>query len=203
MSYDIIRSHNGRIGYRTDLPLPVDAPVAEHCGTCTACLAACPTQAFAEPFVLDATKCISYLTIELRSSVPVELRESIGDWLFGCDICQQVCPWNRRRQSRREQELNEAAAFPYDGELAWIDPIELLSLDANNFRARFKKTSLWRSRRAGLLRNAAIVLGNIGDERVLPALQHALSDEEAVIREAAAWAIGSSGLAKWSRPIAT
>ncbi len=166
----------------TDLELATDPPSpASHCGTCTVCLDACPTCAFPQPSVLDATKCISYLTIELRSAIPLELREPMGNWLYGCDVCQDVCPWN----SKREGEV----AFPHDPELAWLDPVELLGLDADDFRKRFKKTSLWRNRRAGLLRNAAIVLGNVGDARALPALEKALTDEEDVIREAALWAI--------------
>jgi epoxyqueuosine reductase len=166
----------------TDLELTPDAAFAtSHCGTCTACLDACPTKAFPEPFVLDATKCISYLTVELRSGIPLELREPMGNWLYGCDVCQDVCPWNRKQSG--------GVAFPHDPELAWLDPVELLGLDANAFRTRFKKTSLWRNRRAGLLRNAAVVLGNIGDSRALPALEKALTDEEDVIRDAAAWAI--------------
>jgi epoxyqueuosine reductase len=167
----------------TDLELAPDEPFAtSHCGTCTACLDACPTQAFPEPFVLDATKCISYLTIELRSAIPVELRELMGNWLYGCDVCQDVCPWNRKPSPG-------PVAFPHDPAMEWLDPVELLALDTDAFRERFKKTSLWRNRRAGLLRNAAIVLGNVGDERALPALEKALSDAEEVIRDAAAWAI--------------
>jgi epoxyqueuosine reductase len=169
----------------TDLALAPDAPFAtSHCGTCTACLDACPTRAFPEPFVLDATKCVSYLTVELRAPVPLELREPMGDWLYGCDVCQDVCPWNRKRGP-------EPPAFPHDPGLAWLDPAELLGLDADAFRARFKKTSLWRNRRPGLLRNAALVLGNAGDARALPALERTLADEgeDEVVREAAAWAI--------------
>jgi epoxyqueuosine reductase len=167
----------------TDLELTPDEPFANsHCGTCTACLDACPTSAFPEPFVLDATKCISYLTIELRGPIPNELREPMGDWLFGCDICQDVCPWNRKPPLG-------PAAFPHDPPVEWLDPVELLEMDADTFRARFKKTSLWRTRRAGLLRNAAIVLGNIGDDRALPALEKAKNDPADVVRDAAAWAI--------------
>jgi epoxyqueuosine reductase len=171
----------------TDLELPADEPFAgSHCGTCTACLDACPTQAFPEPHVLDATRCISYLTIELRSPIPEDLRELMGEWLFGCDVCQDVCPWNRKPSPG-------PIAFPRDPALEWLDPMELLAMDAEEFRARFKKTSLWRTRRAGLLRNAAVVLGNTGDERALPALERALADKEEVVREAAAWAIGRIG----------
>ena len=106
----------------------------------------------------------------------------MGNWLYGCDVCQDVCPWNRKSSLG-------PVAFPHDPAMEWLDPRELLELDADAFRERFKKTSLWRNRRAGLLRNAAIVLGNVGDERALPALERAQSDEEEVVREAAAWAI--------------
>jgi epoxyqueuosine reductase len=168
----------------TDLVLAPDQSFEEsHCGTCTACLDTCPTQAFPEPGVLNATRCISYLTIELRSSVPEDLREPMGDWLYGCDVCQDVCPWNHKWAGRR------AAAFPHDPALAALDPTELLGMDEPAFRERFKKTSLWRNRRPGLLRNAAIVLGNTGDEQALPALERALMDKEEVIRDASAWAI--------------
>ncbi|WP_439624374.1 tRNA epoxyqueuosine(34) reductase QueG [Gemmata sp.] len=167
----------------TDLELTPDPPFAgSHCGTCTACLDACPTAAFPEPHVLDATKCISYLTIELRSPVPDELRPKVGDWLYGCDVCQDVCPWNRK-------PAPGPVGFPHRTDLEWLNPVELLGLDAAAFRARFKATSLWRNRRPGLLRNAALVLGNTGDSRALPALEKALSDPEDVVRDAAAWAI--------------
>jgi epoxyqueuosine reductase len=166
----------------TDLELKPDAPFAtSHCGTCTACLDACPTKAFPEPFVLNATQCISYLTVELRTPIPLELREPMGNWLYGCDVCQDVCPWNRKPRGE--------VAFPHVAELEALDPVELLSLDAVAFRARFRHTSLWRNKRAGLLRNAAIVLGNVGDARALPALERACADEEPLVREAAAWAL--------------
>jgi epoxyqueuosine reductase len=183
----LIHPHRGSFFFLgallTDLELTPDEPfTGSHCGTCTACLSACPTDAFPEPFVLDASKCISYLTIELRTPVPAELREKVGEWLFGCDVCQDVCPWNRK-------SAGEPVPFPRDPGMEWLDPVELLGLDEDAFRARFKKTSLWRNRRAGLLRNAAIVLGNVGDGRALPALEKALGDAEDVIRDAAAWAI--------------
>ncbi|MFO0803119.1 MAG: tRNA epoxyqueuosine(34) reductase QueG [Gemmataceae bacterium] len=165
----------------TDLQLEPDAPFAgSHCGTCTACLEACPTQAFPQPHVLDATKCISYLTIELRSPIPEELREPMGSWLWGCDVCQDVCPWNRKTPNE--------AVLPHDPSLESLDAIELLGLDEDGFRTRFKKTSLWRNRRPGLLRNAAIVLGNTGDDTALPALRTALNNHP-LIADAAAWAI--------------
>ncbi|HXD88018.1 MAG TPA: tRNA epoxyqueuosine(34) reductase QueG [Urbifossiella sp.] len=166
----------------TDRELAPDPPFeTTHCGTCTACLDACPTDAFPQPHVLDATRCISYLTIELRSPIAEELRSPLGDWLFGCDICQDVCPWNRKF-------AGQAPAFPHDPGLETVDCIELLGLDEAAFRARFKGTSLWRTKRTGLLRNAAIVLGNSGDRRALAALQRALTDDP-LIADAAAWAI--------------
>jgi epoxyqueuosine reductase len=168
----------------TDLELRPDAPhTASHCGTCTACLDACPTQAFPEPGVLDARRCISYLTIELRSPIPEELRAGVGDHLFGCDVCQEVCPWNRHAGAG-------PVAFPADPDLATLDPVELLGLSDEEFRRRFRHTSLSRAKRGGLLRNAAIVLGNVGDERALPALERAATDANEVIAEAARWAIG-------------
>ena len=167
----------------TDIELAPDEPFGRsHCGTCTACLDACPTGAFPEPFVLDATKCISYLTIELRGSIPHDLREPMGHWVFGCDVCQDVCPWNHGPSPG-------PVGFPHDAGMESLDPVELLGLDADAFRARFKKTALWRTRRAGLLRNAAIVLGNTGGERVRPALERALNDPEEEVREAAVWAL--------------
>jgi epoxyqueuosine reductase len=157
-----------------DIELRPDPPhTGSHCGTCTACLDACPTAAFAGPGWLDARRCISYLTIELRDSIAEELRPGLGDWLFGCDVCQEVCPWNRHAT----------------GEVMSLDPIELLRLGEDEFRRRFRGTALWRARRRGLLRNAAIVLGNSGDESALPALRQALADPEPLVRQAAAWAI--------------
>lgn len=172
-------------GLLTTVELPADAPhAASHCGTCTACLDACPTAAFPAPGVLDATRCVSYLTIELRGPIPHELREGVGDWLFGCDVCQEVCPWNRRTALPLAGDT-----FPADAEMATLDPVELLGLSAGEFERRFAGTSLLRTRRTGLLRNAAIVLGNVGDERAIPALEQATNDADAVIREAAMWAL--------------
>jgi epoxyqueuosine reductase len=165
----------------TDLDLAPDPPHAgSHCGSCTACLDACPTNAFPEPGVLDARRCVSYLTIELRGAIPEGLREGVGDWLFGCDVCQDVCPWNGD---------SRGGAFPTDPALAALDPIELLALTEAQFRQRFRGTSLFRAKRTGLLRNAAVVLGNVGDARALPALEQACEDEDEVIRDAARWAL--------------
>jgi epoxyqueuosine reductase len=154
-----------------------------HCGTCTACLDACPTEAFVGPGVLDSRRCISYLTIELRGPIDPALRPGMGDWLFGCDICQEVCPWNRKAPAAADP------AFVPRTELVAIDPAELLSLTEDEFRRRFKNTALWRTKRSGLLRNAAVVLGNTGNETALPALERAASDADPMVREAAAWAV--------------
>ncbi len=174
----LINKHRGSYFFLgailTDLDLKPDPPhESDHCGTCTACLDACPTQAFPEPGVLDARRCISYLTIELRNPVPAELRSGVGDWLFGCDVCQEVCPWNRHDETQPES----------------VDAVELLGMDDQEFRNRYRGTALMRTKRRGLLRNAALVLGNTGDEHALPVLRAALNDSEPMIREAAEWAI--------------
>ena len=156
---------------------------SSHCGTCTACLDACPTHAFSAPGVLDSRRCISYLTIELKGEVPEDLRPAMGDWLFGCDVCQEVCPWNRRAPAGREPDFLPRA------DLEAVDPEELLGLSESDFRLRFEGTALMRSKRRGLLRNAAIVLGNRGNSPALPALRRALNDQDPLVREAAGWAI--------------
>lgn len=172
----------------TDLKLAYDAPAAvDHCGTCRACLDACPTQAFPQPYVLDATRCISYLTIELRGSIPRQYREAMGDWLFGCDICQEVCPWNQRAKPM--------ARSPF-APLPALDPVDLAALfdlDDEGFRRRFRQSPLWRPKRAGLLRNAAVVLGNARSPAALPALFRGLDDPEPTVRAACAWALGRYG----------
>jgi epoxyqueuosine reductase len=167
-----------------DLALPADEPFStSHCGTCTRCLDACPTDAFVGPYQLDARRCISYLTIELRGSVPEELRGPMGDWIFGCDVCQDVCPWNRKAPLGDEASLLPGVTG------SQVDLLELMGLNEEEFRERYRHTPIWRARRAGLLRNAAIALGNVGDCRAIPALERALTDAEPVIREAARWAI--------------
>ena len=172
-----------------DIELPADQPhETAHCGTCTRCLEACPTDAFVEPYVLDSRRCISYLTIELRDRpIPVELRDGMGDWLFGCDVCQEVCPWNRKPLAGRDPEL-----LPTES-LSNTDARELLQLSEDEFRQRFRRTPLSRPKRSGILRNAAIVLGNTGDERAIPALIEALDDASEVVRGAVAWTLGKLG----------
>jgi epoxyqueuosine reductase len=169
----------------TDLELAYDQPhETDHCGTCRACLDACPTGAFPEPYVLDATKCISYLTIELKEAIPAELRAGLGEWLFGCDVCQEVCPWNGH--AKLEPRL-PFEPLPEDNP---VDVIRLFELDDDAFRRRFRNTPLWRPKRRGILRNAAIVLGNRPTPAALPALVRGLNDAEPLVRGAAAWALG-------------
>ena len=169
----------------TDLELPGDVPLeTDHCGTCTACLDACPTGAFVEPRVLDASKCISTLTIEDQGSVPESLRAGMGDWVFGCDVCQEVCPWNRHAPGSAEP------AFQPRDDAVTLDLAALLRLDEADFRRRFQGSPILRAKRRGLLRSAAIALGNRPDAAAFPALAAALADPEPVVREAAAWALG-------------
>lgn len=169
----------------TDAHLQPDSPhAADHCGTCTACLDACPTQAFPQPYVLDASKCLSYLTIENRGQTPLELRPGAGDWLFGCDVCQEVCPWNRHAPL-----ADEPVFAPREG-MNPIELAELFKLSDDDFRRRFRATPLWRPHRRGLLRNAAVVLGNQRATQAVPALSQGLNDLEPIVRAACAWALG-------------
>ena len=169
----------------TDLELDYDlSHEADHCGTCTACLDACPTDAFVAPYVLDARRCISYLTIESRQPIPRELREEMGDWLFGCDVCQEVCPWNRHAP-----KVDEPALQPLGGQTT-VELTSLFELDDEAFRRRFRHTPLWRPKRRGILRNAAIVLGNRPTPLAVDALIRGLNDHEPLVRGACAWALG-------------
>jgi epoxyqueuosine reductase len=165
----------------TDLELEGDPPPADHCGTCTRCVAACPTDALDGRYVMDPRRCISYLTIEQRGPIPVALRPLLGNWIFGCDLCQQACPWN------------DDAATPWSHELTPHLP-GLLALDEAAFRARYRRTAVWRAKRAGLLRNVAVALGNSGNPDAVPALAHALAvDPSTLVRGHAAWALGHLG----------
>lgn len=168
----------------TTLELQPDVPEKNHCGRCARCIEACPTRAIVAPFQLDARRCISYLTIELKGPIPVELRRAIGNRIFGCDDCLAVCPWNR---FAREGRLMQAHARP---ELAAPDLLELLELDEAAFRARFADTPLARVKRRGLRRNVCVALGNVGDTAALPALQRVAEDPDPLIAEHARWAIG-------------
>jgi epoxyqueuosine reductase len=168
--------------------LEYDAPFArDHCGTCRRCLDACPTGAFVAPHVLDARRCISYLTIELRGPIPRELRPLVGDWIFGCDICQEVCPWNRKAPVSDEPAFRPRSGFSLP------ELIPLLSLTQEEFSARFKGSPIKRAKRRGLLRNVAVALGNSGDRAAVPALAAALHDQEPLVRAHAAWALGRLG----------
>ncbi|MFN9720000.1 MAG: tRNA epoxyqueuosine(34) reductase QueG [Planctomycetota bacterium] len=168
-----------------DVELDYDDAVEQtYCGTCTRCLDVCPTQAFPEPGVLDARRCISYLTIEHRHApIPMELRDGIGEWLFGCDLCQDVCPWNRFAP---EKTLPEFQSQP---KLTHIDCRALLRMSDDDFNREFGDTPLSRPGRSGILRNAAIVLGNLGDRSSLPELRQATDDPDPLIVDAASWAI--------------
>lgn len=178
----------------TSAELAYDQPhEADHCGTCRACLDACPTDAFVAPYVLDSRRCISYLTIELRSLPPPELRPLQGDWLFGCDVCQEVCPWNHHAPVTDETEFApRPGANP-------LDLVELFQLDEQAFRTRFRDTPLWRPKRRGLLRNAAIVLGNQRPPGAIDALARGLGDPEPLVRAACAWALGRYASAETER----
>ena len=159
------------------------------CGNCTRCLTACPTQAFPAPGVLDARRCISYLTIELKGSIPLELRPLMGNWIFGCDICQDVCPYVRRYSVATSSVLG-AAFYPLDMNIDRAAPklIDVLRLDRAAFNARYTGTPLVRAKRRGLLRNACVAAANWGSAEALPALKTLVHDEEPLVREHAAWA---------------
>jgi epoxyqueuosine reductase len=167
----------------TTLELEPDAPGHNHCGKCTRCITACPTNAITAPFNVDARRCISYLTIELKGSIPHELRPLIGNRVYGCDDCLAVCPWNR---FAREGAMMKPHAR---SELSAPELLQLLALDDSDFKKMFAGTPVLRTKRRGLLRNVCVALGNVGDERSLPALEKAAQDHEPLIREHAAWAI--------------
>lgn len=172
-----------------DLDLAPDAPFeADRCGTCTRCLDACPTDAFVEPRLLDATRCISYLTIEQKGAIPEDLREQMGGRLYGCDTCQDVCPYN----VKFAQELGEPA-FAARATIADRDARslarELLAMDDESFRRAFKGSPMKRAKRRGLARNAAVVLGNLGDDMDRAVVASALDDAEPLVRQHLSWAL--------------
>jgi epoxyqueuosine reductase len=181
----------------TTLELAADEPETNRCGTCSRCMTACPTEAIRAPFQLDARRCISYLTIELKGSIPVELRPLIGNRIYGCDDCLAVCPWNR---FAREGSMMKPRARP---ELATPDLIELLSLDEAGFKQRFAGTPMLRTKRRGLLRNVCVALGNVGDDSSVPALEQAANDLEPLIAEHARWAIERIQLNLRAKPVST
>lgn len=167
----------------TTLELEADAPETNHCGKCSRCIAACPTNAITAPFQLDARRCISYLTIELKGPIPEEFRRAMGNRIYGCDDCLAACPWNR---FAREGALMKSHART---DLAQPALLELLALDDAGFKARFAGSPILRTKRRGLLRNVCVALGNVGDEAALPALERAAQDKEPLIAEHAHWAI--------------
>ncbi len=171
-----------------NVPLIPDEPFSRsHCGKCSRCIVACPTGALVSPYKLDARRCISYLTIELQGSIPRDLRPLIGSWVFGCDICQDVCPWNRKAKPTQEESFKPKP---------WAAPdlIELLKLSEDEFREKFKHSPLKRAKRVGLIRNACIALGNLREVQAVPLLANLLhNDPSPIVREHAAWALGKIG----------
>lgn len=172
----------------TTLPLEPDPPERNRCGSCTRCLVACPTGAITSPFQLDSRRCISYLTIELKGAIPVELRSAIGNRIYGCDDCLAVCPWNKFAGEGRLMRSHAR------DDLALPDLVELLRLDEAGFKRRFGGTPMVRTKRKGLLRNVCVALGNLRDRRALPALQAAAADPEPLVAEHARWAIDQINL---------
>ncbi|MFN2566741.1 MAG: tRNA epoxyqueuosine(34) reductase QueG [Gemmatimonadaceae bacterium] len=173
-----------------ELELEPDEPFeADRCGSCTRCLDACPTDAFVGPRELDATRCISYLTIELRGAIPESLRERMGDLLYGCDVCQDVCPWNVRFARVLPDESPFAARQAIAGKDARTLARELVAMDGEQFRAAFKGSPVKRAKLRGLRRNAVVVLGNVGTADDMPLLRTALQDADALVGEHAAWAL--------------
>jgi epoxyqueuosine reductase len=167
----------------TTLELEPDVSERNRCGSCARCLAACPTAAIRAPFQLDARRCISYLTIELKGSIPVELRPAIGNRIYGCDDCLAACPWNRFAHAGGLMKQHARV------DLEAPDLLELLSLDEPAFKQRFAGTPILRTKRRGLLRNVCVALGNAGDIATLPALQKAAQEPDPLIAEHARWAI--------------
>jgi epoxyqueuosine reductase len=178
----------------SDLALAPDLPEPDHCGSCRACLDACPTGAFPAPYVLDATRCLSYTTIELGGPIPEPLREPQGDWVFGCDVCQEVCPWNTR--ARRSVPEDRAGLR---GELAvreaWRAPAlaTLLEQDASAWAEATRGTALRRAKRRGWLRNALVAAGNSRDRTLAPALRRHAEGDDALLAEHARWALARLG----------
>ena len=170
----------------TDLELEPDPPLQKSCGSCVRCMVACPTGAIVGPYVVDNTKCISFQTIENRGPIPRELRPQMLDWIFGCDICQEVCPVNRQATATKEPAFQRS-------DLATLDLLEILSLSEEEFHDRFAGTPIMRAKVVGLKRNACVALGNRRDPSAVPALSQSLRKEAALVRGHAAWALGQVG----------
>ena len=180
----------------TDLELEPDRPLKKSCGRCTTCIPSCPTGAIVAPYVIDNTRCISYHTIENRGPIPRELRPLFGDWVFGCDICQDVCPVNHLTEPRGDPAF--AAASVEDSR---PDLVQILEMTEEQFQARYRGSPLRRSKRAGLQRNACVALGNSGDRSAVPALARTLRQGEPLVRGHAAWALGRLGGAEAQRAL--
>ena len=170
----------------TDLPLVADAPLSKTCGQCARCIPACPTDAIVAPYVVDNRRCISYLTIEHKGDIPRELRPAMGNWVFGCDICQEVCPVNRKAKATNDPNFGRR-------DLSVVDLVELLEMTEEEFRQRFAGAPIMRAKREGMQRNAGVALGNLGDADAVPALSQALQTAAPVVRSHAAWALGRIG----------
>jgi epoxyqueuosine reductase len=166
----------------TSLELAADLPAPDRCGSCTRCIDACPTNAFIAPYQLDSNKCIAYLTIEKRGAIPEEMRAGIGRHVFGCDICQDVCPWNRKAPATKLEEFQPSEEL-VNPALDW-----LAEMSAEEFRHRFRGSPISRTKRAGLRRNAVIAMGNSGERKFLPLLKTLADDDDEVLAESAQWA---------------
>lgn len=175
----------GEVLLTAELPRQAPPPAAGSCGRCTRCLDACPARAFAEPYVLDARRCLSYLTIELRGPIPREMRSRLGNRIFGCDICQEVCPWNRRFAHSTAEP-----AFRPEPEGMAPHLLDLVALDEEAFERCFRHTPVMRAKRRGLLRNVLVALGNWADPTAILPLTSALYEPEPLLRGHAAWALG-------------
>lgn len=179
-----------------DLELEYDEPhEKDHCGTCTRCLDACPTGAFVGPHELDAGRCISYWTIEHRGPIPEEFAGALHGWAFGCDVCQEVCPWNRKAPAGREPALAPREGWSSPDLIAWLEA------DPAAFSRSLKETAMARAKRSGLLRNAALILGERGAVESVPALVAGLRDGDPVVRWASAWALGRIGTVEARRAL--
>ncbi len=168
----------------TDVELQLDEPNEKgYCGTCTACLDACPTKAFVAPYVLDANKCLSYLTIEHRNTIAQPIADQFHEWIFGCDVCQEVCPWNRKAAGASDE------AFAPNEDANPIALIDVLQMNEAKFRERFRKTPLWRTKRRGMIRNAILI--SVAQKRLelLPQIQELASDPDPLVRDSANWAL--------------
>ena len=170
----------------TDLDLTPDSPLSKSCGRCARCIPACPNDAIVAPYVVDNRRCISYLTIEHRGDIPHDLRPGVGNWVFGCDICQEVCPVNRKAAATNDPNFGRR-------DLSTVDLIELLEMDDEAFRNRFAGSPVMRARREGMQRNACVALGNVGGAAAVPALGRALQTATPMVRRHAAWALGRIG----------